>query len=66
MNADKDEGCNGCLVYPAVTICFYNSIGGCPCKGCLIKMMCVRDCDKLAAHTIKRDNAMKAEKANDN
>lgn len=61
----SEEGCDGCLVYPAVKGCFYNSIEGCPCKGCLIKMMCVRDCADLIAHTKKRDNAMKAEKANE-
>lgn len=56
------EGCNccdGCLVYPTLNNCFYNDIEGCPCKTCIIKMMCIRDCADLTAHTKKRNNAMK-------
>jgi len=58
---DKEcEGCDGCLIYPtAVDTCFYNDIEGCPCKACIIKMICIKGCADLTAHIKERDSAMK-------
>lgn len=55
----SEDGCDGCIVHSG-NICFYNWIEGWPCKCCLIKMMCTRDCADLTAHT-KRRYAMDAD-----
>lgn len=41
---DECEGCVLCYKNPG---CFYDRIDGCPCKTCLVKVMCKKPCDDL-------------------
>lgn len=53
-----NDGCDGCLIYPTIDICFYSSVEGCPCKTCIVKMMCGKPCSDLIAHVKIRYNTM--------
>jgi hypothetical protein len=51
-----NEGCIGCLMFDGIFDCNYKSDDKfderfCPCKDCLIKMMCEEACDKYHAIT---------------
>lgn len=53
--------CDGCHVYPTVGVCFWNDVEGCPCKNCIVKVMCTETCADLNAHDKKRDHYKKIE-----
>lgn len=53
-----DDECDGCRVYGLDSeVCFYNTDyrNNCPCKICLIKMMCLKICPDLRNHVVKID-----------
>ncbi len=39
------DECKGCILWK--TNCFYRKIDGCPCKTCLVKVMCIKRCHDL-------------------
>lgn len=53
---NDDDGCDGCCLFHVADECFYNRNGSCPCKNCIIKMMCKKNCADLTAHIQRRDN----------
>lgn len=42
--------CDGCNVSYISSTCFASHIEGCPCKNCLIKIMCTNPCKELGSH----------------
>lgn len=45
-----DNDCEGCYTSSSFPDCFYSKIEGCPCKICLIKMICEHPCEYLDIH----------------
>lgn len=41
------DECEGCVLWKTRPNCFYRRVDGCPCKTCLIKVMCKVPCDDL-------------------
>ncbi len=50
-----DNDCDGC--YTLSSDCYYSEIEGCPCRICLIKVMCEKACEYLNIH-LKRVDKM--------
>lgn len=48
-----DKGCDGCCTGIEFPDCVYTEVEGCPCKICLVKMMCHEPCEYLLTH-VKR------------
>ncbi len=44
------EKCDGCVLLRKNRDCFYNKADGCPCKICLVKVMCNKSCGDLKIH----------------
>lgn len=45
-----DDDCDGCCISDPKKECWYSQIDGCPCKPCLIKMMCQKPCAHFRIH----------------
>lgn len=45
----SDNGCDGCKLLYVGTSCPYKN-DECPCKNCIIKMMCKRSCIPFLIH----------------
>ncbi len=56
---NMDDGCDGCIEFGHDSeVCFYNADyrKNCPCKICLVKMMCKKTCPDLRIHIKKIDD----------
>lgn len=49
------DECDGCVLSHKRSVCFYNKTKGCPCKICLIKVMCKKACEDLMFHGRKAE-----------
>lgn len=45
-----NDDCEGCHVKVWKSDCYHAEIDNCPCRGCLISMICEKPCDKLRTH----------------
>lgn len=45
--------CEGCVLWEITEDCLHINIEGCPCKNCLIKVVCIIPCLDLKIHAAK-------------
>lgn len=48
----KNE-CDGCINMDITDDCHHDRLENCPCKNCLVKVMCTIGCPDLIAHSKK-------------
>jgi len=60
MSKTNDGKCKGCRIYDN-HIC-RSIVPRCPCKICLIKMVCTKSCEEFSSHRILKTEAFPLER----
>ncbi len=50
-----DNDCDGCCILNLKKECCYSKIDDCPCKICLVKVMCEKPCVHFRIHQYNTD-----------
>ncbi len=64
--AKNPRECEGCNIYYITSPCFASLIEGCPCKSCLVKIVCRTNCEDLGEHLNKAKAVQKEQRKKEN